>query len=49
MIDTLKTVGAGTGAYALTIWGILPDLISMAIGMATLVYLIIKIKKEANG
>lgn len=49
MIDTLKTVGTGTGAYALTIWGILPDLISMAIGMATLVYLIVKIKKETDG
>ena len=49
MIDTLKTGGAGTSAYALTIWGILPDLISMAIGITTLVYLIVKIKKEANG
>jgi hypothetical protein len=49
MIDTLKTVCTGTGAYALTIWGILPDLISMAIGIATLVYLGVKIKKEANG
>ena len=49
MIDTLKTVGAGTGAYALTIWSILPDLISMGIGIMTLVYLGIKIKKEANG
>tara|TARA_R110002074_G_scaffold222155_3_gene392951 strand:- start:25 stop:174 length:150 start_codon:yes stop_codon:yes gene_type:complete len=49
MIDTLKTVSTGTGAYVLTIWGILPDLISMAIGITTLVYLILKIKKEANG
>ena len=48
MIDTLKTVGAGTGAYALTIWGILPDIISMAIGIMTLVYLAVKIKKESN-
>ena len=49
MIDTLKTVGTGTGVYALSIWGILPELVSLGIGIATLVYLVIKIKKELNG
>ena len=49
MIDTLKTTGAGMGGWWLSISGWLPEIVSLSVGIATLVYLIIKIKKEANG
>ena len=46
MIDTLKTSGAGLGGFWISMWGWLPEVISMSVGIATLIYLIIKIKKE---
>jgi len=46
MIDTLKTTGAGLGGFWLSLWSWLPEIVSLAVGMATLVYLIIKITKE---
>ena len=48
MEDTLKTTAAGTGGFWLSMWELLPDLVSLAIGIATLVYLILKIRKEAK-
>jgi hypothetical protein len=46
MIDTLKTTGAGMGGWWLSISGWLPEIVSLSVGIATLVYLIIKIRKE---
>jgi hypothetical protein len=46
MIDTLKTEGIGLSGWWLSISGWLPELVSLGVGIATLVYLIIKIKKE---
>jgi hypothetical protein len=46
MIDTLKTTGAGMGGWWLSVSGWLPEVISLCVGVATLVYLIIKIRKE---
>ena len=46
IIDTLKTTGAGMGGWWLSVNGWLPDLISLMIGIATLTYLIIKIRKQ---
>ena len=46
MIDTLKTTGAGMGGWWLSISGWLPEIVSLSVGIAPLVYLIIKIKKE---
>ena len=46
MIDTLKTEGIGLGGWWLSISGWLPELVSLGVGIATLVYLIIKIRKE---
>ena len=48
MIDTLKTTGAGISGFWLSMWDALPDVVSLLVGLATLVYLIIKIKKEAK-
>ena len=46
MIDTLKTEGIGLGGWWLSISGWLPGLVSLGVGIATLAYLVIKIKKE---
>ena len=46
MIDTLKTTTAGLGGFWLSMWNALPDVISILVGIATLIYLGIKIKKE---
>ena len=46
MEETLKTTGAGLGGFWLSLWSWLPEIVSLAVGMATLVYLIIKITKE---
>ena len=46
IVDTLKTSGAGLGGFWLSMWGWLPDIVSLSVGLATLIYLIIKIGKE---
>ena len=46
MIDTLKTEGIGLGGWWLSISGWLPELVSLGVGIAPLIYLVIKIKKE---
>jgi len=46
ILDTLKTTGAGMGGWWISISGWLPDLISLMVGVATLTYLVIKIRKE---
>ena len=46
MLDTLKTEGIGIGGWWLSICGWLPELVSLGVGFATLVYLVIKIRKE---
>ena len=46
MIDTLKTTGAGVSGWWLSVSGWLPEVVSLSVGIATLVYLIIKIRKE---
>ena len=46
MIDTLKTTGAGIGGFWITLWGWLPEVVSLSVGIATLIYLVIKISKE---
>ena len=46
MEETLKTTGAGLGGFWLSLWSWLPEAVSLSVGIATLVYLIIKIGKE---
>jgi hypothetical protein len=46
MIDTLKTTGAGVSGWWLSVSGWLPEVVSLSVGIATLIYLIIKINKE---
>ena len=46
MIDTLKTTGAGMGGFWISLWTWLPEIVSLSVGIATIVYLVVKIKKE---
>ena len=46
MIDTLKTTGAGLGGLWISLWNWLPEIVSLSVGIATLIYLTIKIAKE---
>ena len=46
MLDTLKTTSMGIGGFWLSLWGMLPEVVSLFVGIATLIYLIIKIRKE---
>tara|TARA_R110002020_G_scaffold134947_1_gene301321 strand:+ start:57 stop:206 length:150 start_codon:yes stop_codon:yes gene_type:complete len=46
MLDTLRTTTAGMCGSWVCATNMLPELISMGVAIATLVYLIIKIKKE---
>jgi len=46
MLDTLKTTGAGVSGWWLSISGWLPEVVSLSVGIATLIYLVIKISKE---
>ena len=46
IVDTLKTTGAGVGGWWLSISGWLPEVTSLCVGIATLIYLIVKITKE---
>jgi len=46
MDDTVKTSAVGVTGSALTGLGILPDIVSVAVGLLTIVYLLIKIQTE---
>ena len=46
IIDTLKTTGTGISGWWLSVSGWLPEVVSLCVGIATLLYLIIKIYKE---
>ena len=46
IVDTLKTTGAGMSGWWLSISGWLPEVVSLGVGIATLLYLVIKIYKE---
>ena len=44
--DTVKTTAAGMGGFYVSMMDWLPDIVSVAVGITTLIYLILKIKKE---
>jgi hypothetical protein len=46
IIDTLKTTTAGVGGWWLSASGVLSSVVSLFVGIATLIYLTIKIFKE---
>ena len=46
MEDTLKTTALGGTSAAVIGLGILPDLVSVAVGIVTIIYFLLKIKNE---
>ena len=46
MEDTLKTTAAGLSSATVVGLGILPDIVSVAVGLITIVYLVLKIRNE---
>ena len=44
--DSLITVSQGGGAIALSLWTALPEIVRLAILIATFVHIVIKISKE---
>ena len=46
IFETLKTESIGISGWWLSISGWLPELVSLSVGIATFVYLIVKIRKE---
>ena len=46
ILETLKTEGIGISGGWLSVSGWLPGVVSLMVGIATLTYLIIKIRKE---
>jgi hypothetical protein len=49
MEDTLKTTALGGASAAVIGLGILPDLVSVAVGVVTIIYFLLKIKNEMKG
>ena len=46
MTDTLKTTAGGLSIAAIGTLGILPDMVSIGVGIVTIIYFCIKIYKE---
>ena len=46
MADTLKNTAGGFGSAAVISLGFFPDIVSVAVGIVTIIYFLIKIKKE---
>ena len=45
-LETIKTSFVGMGGFWLSLWSWLPEVVSLLVGIATLLYMIIKIYKE---
>ena len=48
LVDAVKTTTIGVGGFWMSFWEVLPDMVRLGVGVATLVYLIVKIRKEIN-
>ena len=46
MIDTLKVASAGTGGFVVMCLEWLPEVVRVSVGVATLIYFALKIKRE---
>lgn len=46
MLDTLKTAAVGSGSFIMQFVGMVPDMVKVGVGIATILYLAVKIKKE---
>ena len=46
MVDTLKTAGVGAGGFGIQFMSMLPEMVRVGVGLATIVYIVIKVYKE---
>lgn len=46
--DTIRTLTVGIGGFWMSLWETLPEIVRLGVGVATLVYLIIKIRREIS-
>ena len=46
MIDTLKTAGVGVGGFGVQFMSMLPEMVRVGVGLATIVYIVVKIYRE---
>ena len=46
MLDTLKTAAVGSGSFVMQFIGMIPDMVKVGVGIATIVYIVVKTKKE---
>ena len=46
MIDSLKVTTGSIGAIAIDFWNMLPDMVSLIIGVMWIIYLYNKIRKD---
>ena len=44
LIDTLRTTTVGFSGHMVSKWEALPDMVSVAVGITTILYLIVKIR-----
>jgi hypothetical protein len=46
MVDTLRTASVGAGGFGVQFMSMLPEMVRVAVGIATAAYLVVKIYKE---
>ena len=46
MVDTIKTTVVGAGGFGVQFMTMLPEMVRVGVGMATIVYILVKIYKE---
>tara|TARA_R110002020_G_scaffold52663_1_gene147755 strand:- start:529 stop:678 length:150 start_codon:yes stop_codon:yes gene_type:complete len=49
VVDTLKVASTGVGGFTVMCLEWLPEIVRVGVGIATLVYLVLKIKRELLG
>tara|TARA_Y100000593_G_C4093822_1_gene229821 strand:+ start:14 stop:163 length:150 start_codon:yes stop_codon:yes gene_type:complete len=48
MVDSIKTAGVGAGGFGIQFMAMLPEMVKVGVGLATMAYLIIKVYKEIS-
>ena len=48
MVDTLKTVSVGAGGFGVQFMSMLPEMVRVGVGLATIVYIVIRVYKEMS-
>ena len=48
MVDSIKTASVGVGGFGVQFMSMLPEMVRVGVGLATMAYLIIKVYKEIS-